>query len=262
MIGAIAGDIIGSVYEWHRVKYTTFAPLFSDTSFFTDDTVMTIATAQAILSGAPYDRCYRELGRRHPHRGYGGRFRVWLFADEPKPYGSWGNGSAMRVSPVARGFDDVESVLREAERSASVTHDHVEGIKGAQATALAGFLARTGVAKDRIRATLQERFGYDLTRRIDEIRPAYAFDESCQGTVPEALTAFLESDDLESAIRIAVSLGGDSDTLATIAGGIAESCYGVPDAIAAAARRRLTPDLLEVLDAWERRFPRAGSAAS
>ena len=255
MLGAIAGDIIGSAHEWKSVKYVDF-PLFHPDARFTDDTVLTVATAHAILRGAPpdYASSYLEFGRRYPHAGYGDSFRKWLNASDPQPYGSWGNGSAMRVSPVGWAFDTVEDVLREAERSASVTHDHVEGVKGAQSVALAVFRARTGASKEAIRDELTRRFDYDLRRTVYEIRPEYAFDVSSQGSVPEAIVAFLDSSDLESAIRLAVSLGGDSDTQACIAGAIAHAFYGeMPKAIAAGVRERLPEELLEIVDAFERR---------
>ena len=255
MLGAIAGDIIGSAHEWKSVKYVDF-PLFHPDARFTDDTVLTVATAHAILDGSPadYASAYLRFGRRYPHAGYGESFRKWLRASDPRPYGSWGNGSAMRVSPVGWAFDTVEDVLREAERSASVTHDHGEGVKGAQAVALAVFRARTGASKEAIRDELTTRFHYDLRRTVYEIRPEYAFDVSCQGSVPEAIIAFLDSSDLESAIRLAVSLGGDSDTQACIAGAIAQAFYGeMPEAIVAGVRERLPEDLLEVVDAFERR---------
>lgn len=250
MIGAIAGDVIGSVHEWTPTKTTDF-PLFTAASRFTDDTVLTVATAHAILTATPYEDAYRRFGRRYPDAGYGGMFSEWLRAAEPRPYNSWGNGSAMRVSPVGFAFDSVETVLREAERSAAITHDHPEGIRGAQATALAVYLARTGAPKEEIREELMERFGYDLRRRIDAIRPGYTFDVSCQGSVPEAIIASLESEDAEDAIRLAVSLGGDADTQAAIAGGIAEACYGdLPSSIVEPVRARLPVDLLEVIDAF------------
>lgn len=257
MIGAIAGDIIGSMHEWAPTKTTAF-PLFTPASRFTDDTVMTVATADAILSGTPYQDAYRRFGRRYPDAGYGGMFSEWLRAAEPRPYNSWGNGSAMRVSPVGFAFDSVNTVLREAERSAAVTHDHPEGIRGAQATALAVYLGRSGSTKDEIREELTDRFGYDLRRRIDAIRPAYTFDVSCQGSVPEAIIAFLESVDVEDAIRLAVSLGGDADTQAAIAGGIAEAYYGeMPSSIVEPVRARLSADLLEIVDAFQDLVPRS-----
>lgn len=256
MLGVIAGDVIGSVFEWSPIKSTTF-PLFHPMCHFTDDTVLTVATASAILHGTPYDRAYQDFGRRYPNAGYGGTFNSWLRLANPQPYNSWGNGSAMRVAPVGWACDAVDSVLTEAARSAAVTHNHPEGVKGAQAVALAVFLARTGASKTDIRDAVLAHAGYDLNRTLDEIRPAYTFDVSCQGTVPAALLAFLESSDLEDAIRLAISLGGDSDTLAAIAGGIAHAHYGdVPEQIAVPVRERLTPDLLSVLDEFTERFPR------
>jgi ADP-ribosylglycohydrolase len=254
MIGVIAGDVIGSVHEHARMKSTDF-PLFVPQSGFTDDTVLTVATAYAILTGTPYEAAYLDFGRRYPHAGYGGSFYQWLMAVEPAPYGSWGNGSAMRVAPVGFAFASVDEVLREAERSAAVTHDHAEGIKGAQATALAVFLARAGAPKSDIRKELGERFGYDLDRTVEQIRPMYQWDVSCQRSVPEAIIAFLDSSDVEDAIRLAVSLGGDADTQAAIAGGIAEGHYGhVPQAIVDAVRERLPPRFIEIIDAFGQTF--------
>jgi ADP-ribosylglycohydrolase len=246
MIGAIAGDIIGAPYEQHPLRSTRF-PLFQARSRFTDDTVLTAAVADAILAGGDYLGSIRRFARRHPHAGYGGTFRRWMDAGDPRPYGSWGNGSAMRVSPVGFAFDDERTVLDEAARSAAVTHDHPEGIKGAQATALAVFLARSGGDRHTIRTEVASRFGYDLGRTVASIRPGYAFDVSCQGSVPEAIIAFLDADSFEGAVRNAVSLGGDSDTLACIAGGIAEAFHGgIPEHIAATARSLLTADLRDV----------------
>ena len=255
MLGAIAGDVIGSVHEFDAPKSTDF-PLLTPRSQFTDDTVMTIATAHAIVSGVPYGRAYHDFGNRYRNRGYGLRFARWLDAASPAPYDSWGNGSAMRVSPVGFAFDDLETVLREAQRSAEVSHNHPEGIKGAQATAFAIYAARTGASKADIRSEIARRFDYDLDRRVDEIRPSYTFNESCQKTVPEAVIAFLESTNVEDAIRLAISLGGDADTLAAIAGGIAHAFYGgVPDAIESAVKERLPAEFLDVIDAFDARFP-------
>jgi ADP-ribosylglycohydrolase len=217
VIGVIAGDVIGSVHEHALTKSTNF-PLFDPLCRFTDDTVLTVATAHAILSGTPYDAAYRDFGRQYPNAGYGGSFYEWLLTEQPRPYNSWGNGSAMRVAPVGFAFGTVDDVLTEAERSAAVTHDHQEGIKGAQATALAVFMARTGASKDDIRKNLVQRFGYNLHRTVEQIRPDYRWDVSCQRSVPEAIVAFLDSSDVEDAIRLAVSLGGDADTQAAIAG--------------------------------------------
>ncbi len=239
MIGAIAGDIIGSVYEARPIKTTTF-PLFSAGSCFTDDTVLTVATALAILEKMDYGRAYRKLARSYPGRGFGAAFAHWFQADAAPPYNSWGNGAAMRVSPIGWAFDDKARVLSEAQQSAAVTHDHPEGIRGAQATALAIWLARRGWAKEDIRYEITKHFGYDLQRTIADIRPNYRFEISCQGSVPEAIICFLESSDFETAVRLAVSLGGDSDTQACIAGAIAEAFYGpIPEAIRTEVERRL-----------------------
>lgn len=254
MIGAIAGDIIGSVYEFERIKTKDF-PLFGPGCEFTDDTVLTCAVAQAVMTDGDYRRAVLDFGRRYPDASYGGGFRAWLAASRPKPYNSWGNGSAMRASPVGFAFDTVDDVLREAARSAEFTHNHPEGIKGAQATALAVFLARTERDKGLIRAEIAGRFGYDLDRTVDGIRPSYGFDESCQRTVPEAVVAFLDSSSYEDAVRNAVSLGGDSDTLACITGGIAEAFYGpVPPPIRAKVRKILTPELREITEQFCARY--------
>jgi ADP-ribosylglycohydrolase len=246
MIGAIAGDIIGSVHEFGRTKTKDF-PLFTPDSTFTDDSVLTIAIAQAILTDGDYKKAVLTFGRRYPDAGYGGFFQGWLRSPDPRPYNSFGNGSAMRVSPVGFAFDTEEAVLREAARTAEFTHNHPEGVKGAQATALAIFLARTEWDKDLIREEISTRFGYDLDRTCDGIRPGYGFDETCQRTVPEAIVAFLDSNSYEDAVRNAVSLGGDADTLACITGGIAEAFYGpVPSAVRRKVREVLTSELWDV----------------
>jgi ADP-ribosylglycohydrolase len=225
ILGALLGDTVGSVHEGRGTKSTTF-PLWTGYSRPTDDSVLTCATAEALLSGAPYARVYRDWARRYPHAGYGAAFRDWFLAPDAGPYGSWGNGSAMRASPIGVALDTVEGVLAEAERSAIVTHEHPDGIKGAQAAALVVFLARRGTAKEEIRREISSRFGYDLSRTVKEIRRTYDFDVSCQGSVPEAVIAFLESSDTEDAIRLAISLGGDADTQATIAGAAAAALEG------------------------------------
>lgn len=243
MIAAIAGDIIGSIHERTGTKSTTF-PLFKRSSRFTDDTVMTLAVADCLLHGRPYAATLREYGRRYPNRGYGGKFRQWLADDTMGPYQSFGNGSAMRVSPVGFAMRTLDEVMTEARATALPTHDHPEGIKGAQALAVAVFLARHGEDKRAIRDDIEARFGYDLRRRIATIRPGYAFDVTCQGSVPEAIVAFLDSDDVESAIRLAVSLGGDADTQASMAGALAQAYYrAVPPVIVAEVERRLPPEL-------------------
>jgi ADP-ribosylglycohydrolase len=255
VLGAIAGDIIGSVYEQHPIKTVEF-PLFQSRSRFTDDTVLTVAIASAILEHADYAASLRAFGRKYPNAGYGGAFFNWLFDPESRPYNSWGNGAAMRVSPVGFAFATSEAVLREAKHTAAVSHNHPEGIKGAQATALAVFLARTGAAKKQIRSEISGRFGYDLSRTIDEIRPQYSFDISCQGTVPEAIIAFLESKDYEDAVRKAISLGGDSDTLACITGGIAQAFYKeLPPKIVEEARGRLPEEFLNIIDRFNAAYP-------
>ena len=254
MLGAIAGDMIGSPYEGNNHRSIDF-PLFSKHSCFTDDTVLTVAVANAILTGEGYRDSIIAFARKYPGAGYGGTFRKWMWADDPQPYNSWGNGSAMRVSPIGWAFDSEADVLEEAKRSAEISHNHPEGIKGAQAIALAILLARRGADKATLKSEITGRFEYDLDRRIDDIRPVYQFDVSCQGSVPEALIAVLESESVENAIRLAVSIGGDSDTLACMAGAVAEALYGgiAPD-IAAEILPRLRPTLLEVTERFIERY--------
>ena len=244
ILGAIAGDIIGSAYEFNNVKSLDFA-LFPSGTYFTDDSVLTVATMDALLNGSGYAEEYQYYGEAFPHRGYGGNFKAWIYADNPRPYNSWGNGSAMRVSPIGWYCDTIEDTLAEAKKSAEVTHNHPEGIKGAQAVAAAVYLARTGKSKAEIKTFIADTFGYDLDRTTGEIRPGYTFDVSCQGSAPEAIIAFLESVDFENAVRLAVSLGGDSDTIACITGGIAEAFYQtIPDYIAEMSSIILGPDLM------------------
>ena len=255
MLGAITGDIFGAAYEWNAQKIEDF-DLFAKRRFFTDDTVLTVATADALLGDGDFRKAYHLWGRRYPDAGYGARFLQWLSSDQPQPYSSFGNGSAMRVSPIGWFYDDLDAVLAAAAESAVVSHNHEEGIKGAQATALAVFLARTTHDKTIVRGEISVRFDYDLARTVDGIRPDYAFDVSCQGTVPEAIICFLDSHSYEDAVRNAISLGGDSDTLACITGAIAEAFYGpVPPEIETLVRESLTPDLLEILDAFYKRYP-------
>ena len=254
MIGAIAGDIIGSVYEHNRIKTKDF-PLFSPRSRFTDDTVLTVAVAHSILTGVTYKDAIKNIGKRYPYAGYGGTFIQWLLSEDGGPYNSWGNGSAMRVSPVGFAFNSTDEVLKQARMTAEISHNHPEGIRGAQATALTVYMARQGKNKEEIRRCIKEQFKYDLDRSVNEIRGVYAFDISCQGTVPEAIISFLDSDSYEDAIRNAISLGGDSDTLACITGGIAEAYYGpVPNDIRVKAEEILPPDLMAVTKAFYEKF--------
>ena len=267
MLGAILGDIVGSPYEFdhNNYKHKDF-PLLSEKSHFTDDTVMTAAVAVGLIDGKGLpERTFcavqhemRFWGREYPHAGYGGMFRRWLHAENPNPYGSFGNGSAMRVSAAGWLFDTLDKTLEMAKVTAEVTHNHPEGIKGAEATASAIFLARTGSGKEEIRRYIVREFGYDLSRTCDEIRPAYRHVESCQETVPEAITAFLEGNGLENVIRTAVSLGGDCDTLTCIAGSIAEAFYGVPTGLEAECKARLPEEMLEVLRRFDIARGKAG----
>ena len=254
IIGSIAGDIIGSVYEQNNVKSVDFK-LFSEKSKFTDDSVLTLATMYALLNGKGYTETYQSFGRNYPHRGYGGNFSYWIYLKDPKPYNSWGNGSAMRVSPIGWYCDDINDVLNEAKKSAEVTHNHPEGIKGAQATAVAVYMARTGEKKEDIKKNIMDMFQYDLERKIDDIRPNYEFDVSCQGSVPEAIIAFLESTDFENAIRLAISIGGDSDTIACITGGIAEAYYQViPESIVENVLKILPEELINLVVEFSTRY--------
>jgi ADP-ribosylglycohydrolase len=254
MLGGIAGDVIGSVHEFIGTKTIDF-PLFAQNSRFTDDTVLAVAVADCLLNGLDYVDTFHRYAAAYPKAGYGTRFGAWVRLGEREPYNSWGNGAAMRVPAVAYAFDSLTDVLVEAARSAAVTHNHSEGIKGAQATAAAVFMARTGRSKPDIRTSLERMFGYDLRRRLDDIRPTYAFDESCQGTVPPAIIAFLESNDFEDAVRKAISLGGDADTLACITGAVAEAHYGgVPGPIAARTLEALDDRLRSVVDRFRTRY--------
>lgn len=246
--------LFGSVYESGWMKSTDF-PLFASASTFTDDTVLTTAVPDCILRGKEYASTLKMWGRKYPHAGYGVMFRRWLGNSSHKPYSSYGNGSAMRVSPVGFAFDTIDEVLREARRSAEVTHNHSEGIKGAQAIAAAIFLARTGKEKKEIARYIEGQFGYNLRQTLDEIRPSYGFDETCQGSVPQAIIAFLESADYEDAVRKAISLGGDSDTLACMAGGIAQAYHGtIADYIVGKVRQVLDEALLAIVDEFNSRY--------
>ena len=260
MLGAILGDIIGSPYEFdHNNIKTMDFPLFCGRSGFTDDTVMTLAVAKGMILGFGDRKAtetaivasMREYGNLYPDAGYGTMFSRWLQDPDPKPYNSFGNGSAMRVSSVGWMLDRLDQVEEYARMSASVTHDHPEGIKGAMVTAVAVFLARSGKSKSEIRLYAEQTYGYDLSRSLDEIRPGYSHVESSQETVPEALTAFLESDSFEDAIRKAVSLGGDSDTLAAITGSIAEAFFGIPEKLLVKVPTYLDLPLQQVVTRWQ-----------
>ena len=257
MYGAILGDMVGASYEIDRGRKTKGFPMFVKESHFTDDSVMTAAVAEALLDTlggteeqvkATLVRSMQKWGRRYPNTGYGGHFRLWLEEQNPKPYGSYGNGSAMRVAAAGWLYETLEQTRRVARWTAEVTHNHPEGVKGAEATASAIWLARHGSSKEEIKDFIIREFGYDLSRTCDEIRPGYHHVETCQQTVPEAITAFLEGTDFEDVIRTAVSFGGDCDTLTCIAGSIADSFFGVPVELVAECRKRLSVDLLAVLD--------------
>lgn len=254
MIGAIAGDIIGSVYEFSGSRDEDF-PFFDLDAVFTDDTVMTVAIADAILTGGDYAISMRKWGQAYPDAGYGNMFLRWVLGEKDGPYGSFGNGSAMRVSPVGFAFNTEKDVLEEAKRSAECTHNHPEGIKGAQATALAIWLGRQGASKDVIRREITQRFQYDLSPRLEDIRLIHQMNETCQGTVPPALIAFLESVDYEDAIRKTIALGGDTDTQGAITGGIAQAFYKIiPIHIIRGMEERLTPDLRSVIQKFNDRY--------
>ncbi|GAB4294900.1 MAG: ADP-ribosylglycohydrolase family protein [Marinilabiliales bacterium] len=255
ILGAIAGDIIGSVYEWHNIKTVDF-PLFSNFSRFTDDTVLTVAVANAILQNADYGVMIKKYARKYPKAGYGGNFKKWFKSDNMQAYNSYGNGSAMRVSPVGFAFDTIEDTLNQAKLSAEVTHNHPEGIKGAQAVAAAIFYARNGKSKQQIKNYIIDKFAYNLDFKIDEIRPKYKFDVSCQGSVPQAIVAFLESKDYENAVRLAVSIGGDSDTIACIAGSIASAFYkDIPQHIIKKVYDIIPNEFINIIEKFESKYP-------
>jgi len=247
MLGAIGGDIIGSAFERSPIKTKKFT-LFSQDSILTDDTVMTIAIAKSLINNEKYIDNIIDFGIRYNNVGYGASFKKWLNSWNHKPYNSWGNGSAMRISSIGFYFSSEEETLHEAKRSAEITHNHIEGIKGAEATALAIFMARNNKSKNKIRERISKQFGYDLERTVDEIRPNYKFYVSCQESVPESIICFLDSTSYEDCIRNAISLGGDADTMATIAGGIAEAYYNdIPKEISSNIYKRLPKEFLEIL---------------
>ena len=273
MYGAILGDIIGSPFEFDRGDKTKEFDLFTKGCDFTDDSVMTIAVGEALLAVGP-EATVKEIeeavvtnmqdwGKRYPYAGYGGRFRYWLRERNPRPYGSYGNGSAMRVSAVGWLYDSLERTREVARATANVTHNHPEGIKGAEATASAIYMARNESSKEEIKEYIEREFHYNLDRTLDEIRPGYHMDETCQRTVPEAIIAFLESKDFEDAIRNAVSLGGDTDTLGAITGSIAEAFYGISDVLIAECRSRIDEGLMtDILDEFDHILGRDKNADS
>ena len=261
MLGAIVGDMVGSVYEWHNIKTTEF-PLFSESSCVTDDSVMTVAVAHTLLdafdgkkiSQSALVQKMQSYGKLYPDAGYGWRFYCWLKNRYPEPYNSYGNGSAMRVSPVAWAAETLEDAERLAAATAEVTHNHPEGIKGAQATAACIMLARLGASNEDIRDYVEQKYAYHLGFKLDDIRPLYGFDVSCQGSVPQAIVAFLEGTSFEDVIRRAVSIGGDSDTIAAIAGSIAQARYGIPEDIAEETAKRMPGHLRSICELFCTRF--------
>jgi ADP-ribosylglycohydrolase len=253
MLGAIIGDILGSPYEHENIKTKEFN-LFSDRCRITDDTILTCAIADAIVSKDLYGPSLMKWGRKYPFHPYGQMFKSWL-SGNGEPYNSYGNGSAMRVSPVAYAFNSIEEVLFQSKKSAEATHNHPEGIKGAQAVAAAVFYARNGKSREEIKGYVEEEFGYNLKRKLDDIRPFYRFDPSCQGTVPEAIIAFLESTDFEDAIRNAVSIGGDSDTITCITGSIAEAFYkDIPKPIKDFVFQKCSPEINDLIEKFHLKF--------
>ncbi len=262
MIGAIIGDIVGSRFEFANHRYDD-SELFNSVSDFTDDTVLTVATAKVLLDGDDYAVAYRSFAQAYPGRGYGGMFNRWIHDAQMGPYKSLGNGSAMRVGPVGFAFDDLETTLEEAKRSAEVTHNHPEGIKGAQALAQAIFMARQGAGKEEIKQTLGQTFGYDLSRTTNQIRLVNRFDETCPGSLPEALICFFESRDFEDCLRLCISIGGDSDTIACMAGGLAQAYYQViPMWMVEKARALLPKEFIGILDRFELAYPSAAVPAA
>lgn len=258
MFGALIGDLVGSIYEWNNYKAKDFQPLIHPRAFLTDDTVLTVAVADAFLNGRELVDSFKDWGRRYPDSDWGGRFSSWLFSEDVEPYGSFGNGAAMRVSPVALLTENLDEILELALLSAAVTHDHPEGIKGAQATAMAIHYARLGYASDDIRSLVADFSGYDMDRCVDEIRPGYRFDVTCQGSVPEALICALEATSFEDALRNAISIGGDSDTIAAIAGPVAEARFGIPEDVGTYAWARVPSDMRAVIELLYERGKKTG----
>ncbi len=258
MLGAIVGDIIGSRFEFNNYRDTDFE-LFTDQCEFTDDTICTAAVADALINNKPFDESLQYWCRKYPNPkgGYGGRFTRWIQSDNPQPYFSYGNGSAMRVSPCAWFSEELYLVLEDAERSAVCTHNHPFGITGAKAVAECIFQAKKGAFQEKIKKIIEDKYGYDLSQDIDTIRKNNTFDETCQVTVPQAIIAFLESNDFEHAIRLAVSIGGDSDTIAAITGSIAEAYYLVPSHIKDKAMEYLPDEIQELIKTFYHKIDRA-----
>lgn len=255
MIGAVIGDFVGSIYEWNNIKTTDF-PFFSPNCRFTDDSVMSIAVAEALMNGASMAASLRKYGRLYPSAGYGGRFRKWLLDDNAEDYGSFGNGSAMRASAAGWIASTLEEALELARQSAVPTHGHPEGIRGAQVVAGCVWLLRNGADKQEIRTWVSSQ-GYALNFTIDEIRPTYKFDVTCQGSVPQAIETFLEASDFESAVRLGISIGGDSDTIASIAGALAEAHWGIPEHLVEYVVSHMPENLYTPLAAFEAKYARA-----
>ena len=254
LIGAVCGDVLGSIFERKNEKSVDIE-LYNENSSFTDDTILTIAIADAILNEVSYESKIIEYGLKYPNRGYGSSFKEWLNNDKRKPYDSWGNGSAMRVSAISYAFNSISEILDEAKKSAECTHNHLEGIKGAQAVAAAIYLVRYNFDKKNIKEYIEGRFGYDLNFKIDEIRENYKFDVSCQGSVPQAIVAFLESDNYEHAIRLAISIGGDSDTIAAICGSIASIYYDrIPQKILDFVLEKLPQEFIDILEKFDEKY--------
>jgi ADP-ribosylglycohydrolase len=250
MLGAIIGDIVGSVYEFNNFRSKDFGPLFHRKAFFTDDTVCTVAVADALVNNRHPAEALKDWGTKYwENGGWGRSFALWLSSDSLEPYNSFGNGAAMRVAPAALLATSLDEAISLAHKVTKVTHNHPEGMKGAAATAAAVFLARTGQNQTYIRTYVSETFGYDLSQSIDDIRPTYLFNETCQQTVPQALTCVLEAKSFEDTIRNAISIGGDSDTIGTIVGGVAEAMFGIPDDIAERGWNCLPHEMREVLTA-------------
>jgi ADP-ribosylglycohydrolase len=254
IIGAIAGDVLGSIYEWNNIKTTEF-DLFNDNCKFTDDSVLTISITNSLLNNIPYKDSVLKYALNYPNKGYGGMFKEWIYNIDRKPYNSYGNGSAMRVSSIGFYYNTLHEVLEQAKQSAIITHNHIEGIKGAQAIASCIFLARTGSSKEEIKEYIERTFDYNLNQTIEEIRPTYIFNETCQGSVPQSIICFLESNDYESAIRLGIILGGDVDTICCMCGGIAIAYYKeIPKNIYDFVWNKLPDEFKEIITEFDYKY--------